>query len=457
MKRLELTVLLARKLFLLVFLTSLVGCSPDDASEVTGSTQKLEPINFEGKLIAKKSFGGSQNDKAADVIVTSDGGFAILGAAESMDGDLTDKSRPGNDYWLIKTDAQGEMLWSKTYGGSKDDPGTAVVQTRDGGYLMAGYSMSEDGLASNNEGFHDNWFVKTDASGNFEWESSYGFAGHDHSYAIIQTADGGYFSAGFLDVTASKGAGNETLTRHGIGEFWGQKLDAEGKLMWRRYFGGSNNDRAYQVIETPDGGLVLFGYTESNDFDITHTNGGYDYWALKISGYGDLLWQETYGGSGIEQGFDAAITAEGDFIFVGQGFSTDGDATGNHGGSDAWVIKISGNGKLLWQKMLGSSDFDVTKAVTLAADGSIFIAGNSRGSNLGNNSNQGENDFWIAHLDASGELLWQETYGGSGIDQAEALAINAENQLMVVGSTASSDGNVTGSHGNLEAWMLLFE
>merc|ERR1711969_355080 len=114
--------------------------------------------------------------------------------------------------------------------------------------------MSKDGDASKNEGFHDTWFVKTNASGGIEWEKSYGFAGHDHSYSVLETADGGYFSAGFLDVTASGGAGNENV-KHGVGEFWGQKLDATGNLQWRNYFGGSNNDRSYKAIQTPDAGF----------------------------------------------------------------------------------------------------------------------------------------------------------------------------------------------------------
>ncbi len=113
-------------------------------------------------------------------------------------GTLHPKTNNVNDYWLIKTDAEGMLLWSRTYGGSKDDRGQAVIQTSDGGYAITGYAMSDDGDGSNNEGFHDNWVLKLDSQGTIEWEQSFGFSGHDHSYDIVESEDGGLFFTGFL-------------------------------------------------------------------------------------------------------------------------------------------------------------------------------------------------------------------------------------------------------------------
>jgi len=200
-----------------------LGCSTDSNQSIT-----LEPetqTEFIGEVEWVKNFGGSGEETAQAITATTDGGFAILGYSNSMDGDITNKTTDVNDYWLLKLDTEGNLEWNKTYGGSKDDRGQSLALTSDGGYMLTGYAMSDDGDGSNNEGFHDNWILKLDASGNLEWEKSFGFSGHDHSYDIIQTQDGGYFFIGFLDITAARADGydekGQFLTRHGVGEFWG--------------------------------------------------------------------------------------------------------------------------------------------------------------------------------------------------------------------------------------------
>ncbi|MEM8862142.1 MAG: hypothetical protein AAGD96_27795, partial [Chloroflexota bacterium] len=185
---------------------------------------------FEGEVEWIRNYGGSGNDTAQSIITTQDGGYAVMGYTNSTAGDITDKELAVNDYWLLKLDAQGEIQWTKTYGGSKDDRGQSVIQATDGGYAIVGYAMSSDGDGSKNEGFHDNWILRLDAAGEILWERSFGFSGHDHSYDVLQTADGGFFFAGFLDVQSSQGLGDtgkgDLLTRHGVGEYWGTKLDA---------------------------------------------------------------------------------------------------------------------------------------------------------------------------------------------------------------------------------------
>jgi hypothetical protein len=247
-----------------------------------------------------KVYGGSQDDTFHEVIATTEGGFAALGFSQSVDGDIVDNTEQVNMYWLVKTDNEGNIQWSKTYGGSDDDRGEHLIQTNDGGFLLAGYTTSSDGDISQNAGFYDHWLLKLDASGNIQWERSYGFSGSDQLFSVIQTTDGGYFTGGFLDVSASGGDGNNGFTdtnntlntkaaEHGVGEFWGHKLDANGDMMWRRYFGGTNNDRAYQILEAEDGGILMVGASESNDFDITDPRGSYDFWAVRIDSSGGLV------------------------------------------------------------------------------------------------------------------------------------------------------------------------
>ena len=225
-----------RHILLILLFSILFSCAKEEA-EVSIDGLKTD---FKGELDWIKSFGGSGNESAQAIVKTNDGGYAIVGHTSSIDGDISTKNQEENDYWFLKFDENNNLQWNKTYGGSKDDIGQSLALTKDGGYILTGYSMSSDGDASNNEGFHDNWIIKLDAQGVLEWESSYGFSGHDHSYDILEASQGGYFFTGFLDITSARADGNtekgNSLTSHGVGEFWGTKIDEDGSVQWRGYF-----------------------------------------------------------------------------------------------------------------------------------------------------------------------------------------------------------------------------
>lgn len=428
-----------RNYYVLLFALFVFSCAKEDTSEINPYSENT----FNGELEWVKSYGGSGEDTGQAIIQTSDGGYAILGFSNSIDGDLQFKTTEVNDYWLLKLDADGNLEWTKTYGGSKDDRGQSLVETTDGGYALTGYAMSDDGDGSLNNGFHDNWVLKLDATGTIEWEKSFGFSGHDHSYDILQTQDNGFFFTGFLDITSARADGNTekaaSFTRHGVGEFWGTKITGLGEVQWRGYFGGSNNDRAHAVVASTDNGFVMAGFSESYDFDISNTQGSYDFWLVKVDANGNMLWERSFGGTGIEISYDIANTLDNGYVVVGNTFSSDGDVSGNKGESDIWLLKVDDAGSIVWEQTYGGSQFDAAQAVISSKDGGYFIVGNSKSSDIDATINNGENDIWILKTDSNGRLLWQESFGGIDLDYGFDIVENLDGSILVVGETLSTD------------------
>ena len=443
-----------RKIFFLFLACFIFSCAKEEA-EIAFDSLNTE---FKGELDFIKNFGGSRNESAQAIVKTTDGGFAILGYTESINGDISTKTEEENDYWFLKFDENSNLQWNKTYGGSKDDIGQSLAQTSDGGFILTGYSMSSDGDASKNEGFHDNWILKLDAQGNLEWQSSYGFSGHDHSYDILEASQGGYFFTGFLDITSARADGNtekgNSLTSHGVGEFWGTKIDEEGSVQWRGYFGGTNNDRAHGVVQTNDGGFVMAGFTESDDFDISNTNGSYDFWVVKVDSFGNLIWEQSFGGEGIEVSYDIAKTRDNGFVVVGNTFSTNGDILLNHGESDMWMIKLDEEGNLIWEQTYGGSQFDLAQAVVQSKDGGFLITGNSKSDDKDSSLNNGENDIWLVKTNAFGDLVWEKSFGGSGLDFGFDLLENTDGSILIVGESSSTDFGSISSKGNADLILL---
>jgi hypothetical protein len=425
-----------------------VNCSEDNDNS-TPKDQDIE-IDFITTL------GGSKNESAQAIINTTDGGYAILGHAQSMDGDVTTKSNESYDYWLLKYDATIQLEWQKTYGGSADDRGVDLIQTSDGGYVIVGKSKSNDFEVSENAGFDDFWVVKLDSNGSVSWENSFGFAVSDIPYSIIQTNDDGYLLTGVLDVSASNGQGdrNSILSRHAGGDYWVIKLNSNGVKQWSNYFGGSFTDTAYDAIQTEDDGYIIVGSSDSNDVDITNNRGTYDFWIIKISATGSLVWEKSLGGSEIDEAHAISKSADGNYLIAGDTRSSDLNISQNNGAADLWVIKITPEGTLLWEKSLGGSNFDVGRSISKTQDNGFLISGSSRSTNASFSSNKGQNDAWVVKINNSGNLEWQKTIGGSEVDFFyDAVELN-DQTVVAVGDSNSSNEDIYENKGFTDLLIL---
>ncbi len=396
----------------------------------------------------QKCFGGLSDDYALSIQPTSDDGSIVTGYSRSNDGDITG-NHGSDDYWIVKLDESGEMVWQKSLGGSQIEVEPRIQQTSDGGYIVAGYSNSNDGDVTGSHGGYDYWVMKLDESGEMVWEKCLGGSGQDYAYSINQTSDGGYIVAGYSWSTDGDVVGN-----HGSADHLIIKLDENGEKVWQKCLGGSYNDYARSIQQTSDGGYIVAGYTWSTDGDVSGKHGDSDYWVVKLDTIGDIEWQKCLGGSGLDYAFDIQQTSDGSYIVAGYTNSTDGDVTGKHEGDDYRVVKLDASGDLLWQKCLGGSEIEHAFSIQQASDGSYIVAGYTN-SNDGNvTGNHGDKDCWVVKLDASGDLLWQKCLGGSNSDAAWSIQTTSDGGYIVAGASNSTDGNVTGNHGDYDYWVV---
>lgn len=446
-------------LFLSIYI--LFSCSSDNDNSVI----QVDPV-FEGQLVWVKTFGGSNEDDAIDIVEANDGGYVVLGFTNSIDGDITGKTNPDQDYWLLKLNQDGDKIWDKTYGGSQNDQATGLSKTNDGGYIISGYTSSFDGDVSENAGFQDYWIVKVDGQGTIQWEKSFGFIGQDQAYKVIPTTDGGYFASGTLQVGegGSNGEGNDIVNedknlrtgQHSLGDFWGIKMDASGNKIWRRYFGGTQADLNKDVIETDDGGFLLVGISDSPDFDISNAIGADDFWVIKVSAIGEKVWEKSYGGLETDRAFSIARTDDGNYLITGESRSLGEDISNPKGGGDIWIIKINAsNGGILWEKSFGGTEFDTSRGIKNLGNGLFAIAGSSRSTGGDATNNYGANDAWFLIVDENGALEYETNIGGSDIDFGNQVMGTSNNEIVFVGSTLSNDFDITVNKGNKD--ILIFK
>ena len=436
---------------LIVFLIAalFMSCTKDtNTSLAQNSELEIEHI---------KTLGGSKNESAQAVTKTSDGGYAILGYTQSNDGDVRNKSNESYDYWLLKFDARNQLQWQKTYGGSDDDRGFDLIQTSDGGFAMLGKSKSNDLDVSENSGFDDFWVSKLDSNGSISWEYSYGFAGSDTPNSIIQTRDNGYLLTGVLDVSASNGQGDRHAAvrqRHAGGDYWAVKLNSSGVREWSNYYGGSFTDTAYDAIQTQDNGYIIIGSSDSNDVDISNSKGGYDFWVVKISNTGSLVWEKTFGGSEIDEARAITSSNDGNYLIVGDTRSDDLNISQNAGAADLWLIKITPEGTLLWEKTIGGTNFDVGRSVSKTQDNGFLISGSSRSSDGNLTTNKGLNDAWVLKIDIGGDIKWQKSIGGSETDFFyDSVELN-DQTIVAVGNSNSSNEDINENKGFTDLLIL---
>ena len=398
----------------------------------------------------QKCYGGSKTDKALTIQQTEDGGYILGGRSMSDDGDVPDNHGDA-DYWLVKTGPSGIVQWQKNYGGSGEDVLYSIKQLADGSYILAGFSKSINGDVTGLHGESDVWVIKTNTLGDIQWQKCYGGTWYDESYCINQTSDQGYIIAGL-----SNSKNGDLTNNHGGKDFWILKISPQGEIQWQKSMGGSEDEWAESVQQTSDGGYIVAGHTFSDDGDVSGKHGGFDVWVVKTDTQGNIQWQKCYGGSGADRAFSVRQTNDDGYIIAGHTYSDDADVSGNHGENDYWVIKTDPSGQIQWQKCFGGSNEDFGTTAFQTTDGGYIIGGYSESDDGDVTHNHGGSDYWIVKTDSAGQMKWKKNFGGSFSEQLQdGLQQTVDGSYIIAGTTLSNDFDVSGNHGkNFDYWMV---
>jgi hypothetical protein len=275
---------------------------------------------------------------------------------------------------------------------------------------MAGYTSSFS------VGDDDFWLVKTDTNGVMEWNKTYGGPGNDFTTSLVLASDGGYAIAGAWNYTKYDERGGDQIPH---GDFWLVKTDTNGVMEWNRTYGGTEDDAAWSLVTTSDGGYALAGVTDS------FGAGYYDFWLVKTDALGNMQWNRTYGGASFDVPYSLIETSDGGYALVG-----DTNSFGS-GSFDFWLVKTDAVGNMQWNQTYGGTEYDFASSLVGASDGGYAIAGQTR------SFGAGDYDFWLVKTDAVGNMQWNQTYGGTAGDAAFSLVVASDGGYAVAGNTGS--------------------
>ncbi|MBK6729893.1 MAG: T9SS type A sorting domain-containing protein [Bacteroidetes bacterium] len=425
-----------------IFFSSLFSQSPDIAWET--------------------NIGGNDWDELRSINQTPDGGYILGGFSISgISGNKTATQIGLYDFYLVKLNASGNIDWQKTYGGNQSDQCYTVIPTSDGGYFAGGWSES-DISGNRTEATHggkDIWITKIDASGNIEWDNAYGGIGEEYLYEIIETSDGGYALGGWSNSGISEDKAEASLGGY---DFWVIKINATGSIQWENAIGGTSDERIHGIRQTTDGGYIVGGTSDSDisaDKSENNLGEGEDYWVIKLNDVGEIVWENTIGGSAEDELFSIAQTYDGGYILGG--FSTSdisADKTeSNYGMQDYWVVKIDASGNIEWQNNIGGIYSDRLECITQTHDGGYFVVSGSWSSASGDKIEDAMDwDYWAVKLDNLGNIKWQTVLGGSEVDVTRAILQSQDGGYVMAGQSTSGVSGIksTPNYGGYDYWVI---
>ncbi|MBO3117093.1 T9SS type A sorting domain-containing protein [Winogradskyella sp. DF17] len=411
-------------------------------------------------IIWQNTINASDFDTVFTALTLSDGSSLVVATSDSnASGDKSENSNGGNDIWLIRLDAQGDILWEETLGGSLSDFINSAQETTDGGFILAGGSKSDisGDKTENNIGENDVWVIKINATGTIEWQNTIGGTNSDSARAIALTNDGGYI----VSASSESGiSGDKTEGRKGQIDIWLLKLNSSGTLQWQNTIGSNGDDIPTVVGQTNDGGYIIGGYSNSDaeDDKSEGVSGFNDFWVIKTDNLGVIEWENTIGGNASDILRDLVILDNDNFVLAGYSDSNISlDKTQDSRGTfDYWIVELAANGSILGQSTIGGDDEDFAFDIKVTTDGNYLIAGQSKSDTSGEKlkDSNGAIDYWPVKIDNNGTILWQETIGGNANDNLVCAAETDNGYILYGHSFSDVNGDKDENSDFIDPWIV---
>lgn len=347
---------------------------------------------------------------------------------------------------------QPDITWVKSYGGSLQDYGRNICQTIDGGYIITATTASNDGDVTGNHGERDLWVIKLTSQGEMEWQKCYGGSDWESGAKVFLLNDSTYMVTG-----SAKSTDGDVIGNHGGWDIWLLKIDINGNILWQECYGGSGVEDIYDIDQTTDGGYIFAGYTTSEyiEGELTGNQGMEDYWIVKLDSLGVIQWHKLYGGSHTDVARSVLSIDTSGYFVLGSTGSSDGDISCSHGASDFFLLRLNMVGEIVWSKCFGGSDQEDAGSIIELNNSGWLLVGCTDSDDGDVTGNHGGNDVWILKIDYSGIIEWQKCFGGSLSDQAFYIQETLDGNYIITGNTASDDGDVTGLHGvQRDIWVF---
>jgi len=322
----------------------------------------ITKLNEQREIEWQRYYGGSEFDHLEDLKLTLDGGFIAVSGSSSADAGNCELIGT-RDVWIIKADKSGNIQWEQKYGGTDDDYPTAIIHTLDGGFLITGYTASDDHHFKGNHGKKDAFVLKLNKRGKIEWSRLYGGFDDEEADACLEVKDGYIIAAdtNSVDADISKQRNNRSI--------WLFKINKEGNIIWNRVFQKNEDQGVETIVAGPDGGFLLAGFTAVPGMNTE------DFYLMKTDDKGLSQWKKTFGGDSRELSCALTTTKDGHYLFAGISGSQDEFFEQNLGWWDVWIIEMDKQGEIKRKKHLGGSNYDHVLFIETTKDDDILITG----------------------------------------------------------------------------------
>jgi len=422
------------------------------------------PIFSQYDLQWNEFYGGDNFDELLSVIEVDDG-LVYGGSAGQTIATIGDPPQTvgDTDYWIYKTDYDGNILWSYTYGGFGADVLQTLIRTQDGGFAAVGFSFSGIGgfKSQNSRGDRDVWVVKLDQDGLFEWDATFGGDLEDFPATIIQAQDGSYYFGGFTDSSLS---GEVSFpSRGGISDIWLAHISSTGGLLYDRRFGGIMDDKLFDLVQLSNGDILIAGLSDSDIGGEKSENsyGGQDAWIIRMAADGTILWDRTFGGDFGDRANAVAELDNGEILIGGRStsFASGNKTAANIGGDDFWLLKLEPNGNAVWDRTYGGLGVDELVQLKVNDKGIIYLGGKSNSNISADKSEQsrGNFDMWLILVDENDVVYYDKTLGGDLEDQLHDFALLRDGGVIVSGfSVSDTSGDITDVSNGIQDGLVFY-